>query len=54
MSPHSLGTSIQQKRLSLGLTQQQLADMAGLSRQSIAQRYRARDRERHSGKPRGG
>lgn len=35
MNPALLGNSIQRKRVALGLTQQQLADMAELSRQSL-------------------
>ncbi len=35
MNPHILMLPIQRKRKALGLTQQQLADMAGLSRQSL-------------------
>ncbi|SPK70541.1 putative regulatory protein [Cupriavidus taiwanensis] len=35
MIPALLGNAIQRKRVALGLTQQQLADMAGLSRQSL-------------------
>ena len=35
MNPAILGNAIQRKRLALGLTQQQLADMARLSRQSL-------------------
>ncbi|MBB3010026.1 helix-turn-helix transcriptional regulator [Cupriavidus alkaliphilus] len=35
MIPALLGNAIQRKRIALGLTQQQLADMAGLSRQSL-------------------
>jgi len=35
MNPALLGNAIQHKRIALGLTQQQLADMAKLSRQSL-------------------
>ncbi|UIF90970.1 helix-turn-helix transcriptional regulator [Cupriavidus sp. UYPR2.512] len=35
MNPATLGSAIQRKRIALGLTQQQLADMAQLSRQSL-------------------
>ncbi|MDW3684113.1 helix-turn-helix transcriptional regulator [Cupriavidus sp. CV2] len=35
MNAYLLGAAIQRKRSALGLTQQQLADMAGLSRQSL-------------------
>jgi transcriptional regulator with XRE-family HTH domain len=35
MNPALLGNTIQRKRIALGLTQQQLADMAELSRQSL-------------------
>ncbi|MGO4331980.1 helix-turn-helix transcriptional regulator [Cupriavidus sp. 2TAF22] len=35
MNPALLGNTIQHKRIALGLTQQQLADMAKLSRQSL-------------------
>jgi len=35
MNAHTLMLPIQRKRKALGLTQQQLADMAGLSRQSL-------------------
>jgi len=35
MNPATFGTTIQRKRSELGLTQQQLADMAQLSRQSL-------------------
>ncbi|WP_454753623.1 helix-turn-helix domain-containing protein [Cupriavidus necator] len=35
MNPALLGSAIQRKRIALGLTQQQLADMAKLSRQSL-------------------
>ncbi|MGY2488220.1 helix-turn-helix transcriptional regulator [Cupriavidus sp. CP313] len=35
MNPALLGNAIQRKRVALGLTQQQLADMAELSRQSL-------------------
>lgn len=35
MTLHFLGHTIRRKRIALGLTQQQLADMAGLSRQSL-------------------
>ena len=35
MNAHALGATIRRKRNALGLTQQQLADMAGLSRQSL-------------------
>ncbi|GAB7545239.1 helix-turn-helix transcriptional regulator [Cupriavidus sp. 8B] len=35
MHAHVLGAAIHRKRIALGLTQQQLADMAGLSRQSL-------------------
>lgn len=35
MQPSLIGNAIQSKRQALGLTQQQLADMAGISRQSL-------------------
>ncbi|REE93303.1 helix-turn-helix transcriptional regulator [Cupriavidus plantarum] len=35
MHPATIGTAIHTKRQALGLTQQQLADMAGISRQSL-------------------
>jgi len=35
MNPATLGSAIQRKRIALGLTQQQLGDMARLSRQSL-------------------
>jgi len=35
MNPANVGAAIQHKRIALGLTQQQLAGMAGVSRQSL-------------------